>query len=141
VGVTSLCRGGFLVEQRQKSGIISRKVDSKNNSTALVKSQPPTVDELQSKLLPFCEKHAVQKLEVFGSVAERTARVGSDIDLMITLKPGSAESLHEFVGLQLELEDLLGSPVDLLERAAVESMKNPFKRCSILSCVKLLYAT
>ena len=42
---------------------------------------------------------------------------------MIMLKPGSAESLHEFVGLQLELEDLLGCPVDLLERLAVESMK------------------
>ena len=45
-----------------------------------------------------------------------------------------------YVGLQLELEDLLGCPVDLLERLAVESMKNPFKRRSILSCVKLLYA-
>jgi predicted nucleotidyltransferase len=108
-------------------------VDSESDSTVLVKSQPPAVDELRSKLLPFCEKHAVQKLEVFGSVAEGTPKPGSDIDLMITLKPGSAESLHEFVGLQLELEDLLGCPVHLLERSAVESMKNPFKRRSILA--------
>jgi uncharacterized protein len=115
-------------------------VDSESDSTVLVKSQPLTLDELRSKLLSFCQKHTVQKLEVFGSVAEGTAKPGSDIDLMITLKPGSAESLHEFVGLQLELEDLLGCPVDLLERLAVESMKNPFKRRSILSCVKLLYA-
>jgi predicted nucleotidyltransferase len=115
-------------------------MDSESDSTVLVKSQPPTLDELRSKLLSFCQKHTVQRLEVFGSVAEGTAKPGSDIDLMITLKPGSAESLHEFVGLQLELEDLLGCPVDLLERLAVESMKNPFKRRSILSCVKLLYA-
>ena len=73
-------------------------------------------------------------------MAEGTPKPGSDVDLMITLKPGSAKSLHEFVGLQLELEDLLGCPVDLLERSAVETMKNPFKRRSILSCVKLLYA-
>jgi len=52
----------------------------------------------------------------------------------------TVESLHEFVGLQLELEALLGCPVDLLEPSAVESMKNPFKRRSILCCVKLLYA-
>jgi predicted nucleotidyltransferase len=125
---------------RSKICQYSRKVDSESASTVLVKSQPPTLDELRSKLLSFCQKHTVQKLEVFGSVAEGTAKPGSDIDLMITLKPGSAESLHEFVGLQLELEDLLGCPVDLLERLAVESMKNPFKRRSMLSCVKLLYA-
>ena len=47
-----------------------------SNSTVLVKSQPTTVDELRSKLLPFCEKHAVQKLEVFGSVAEGITRAG-----------------------------------------------------------------
>jgi uncharacterized protein len=125
---------------RSKICQYSLKVDSESDSTVLVKSQPPILDELRSKLLSFCQKHTVQKLEVFGSVAEGTAKPGSDIDLMITLKPGSAESLHEFVGLQLELEDLLGCPVDLLERLAVESMKNPFKRRSILSCVKLLYA-
>jgi hypothetical protein len=32
----------------------------------------------------------------------------------------------------LKLEDVLGCPVDLLERSAVESMKNPFKRRSML---------
>ena len=115
-------------------------VNSDSDSIVLVKSQPPTVDDLRSMLLSFCKKHGVQKLEVFGSVAEGTPKPGSDIDLMITLKPGSAKSLHEFVGLRLELEDLLGCPVDLLERSAVETMKNPFKRRSILSCVKLLYA-
>ena len=115
-------------------------MDSDSDGTVLVRSQPPSVDELRSKLLSFCEKHAVQKLEVFGSVAEGTPKPGSDVDLMITLKPGSVESLHEFVGLQLELEALLGCSVDLLERFAVESMINPFKRRSILSCVKLLYA-
>jgi predicted nucleotidyltransferase len=115
-------------------------LDSDTDSTAVVKSLPPTVDDLRPKLRSFCEKHAVQKLEVFGSVAEGTPKPGSDVDLMITLEPGSAKSLHEFVGLQLELEDLLGCPVGLLERSAVEAMKNPFKRRSILSCVKLLYA-
>jgi predicted nucleotidyltransferase len=78
-------------------------VDLESDGAVLVRSQPPTVDELRVKLLQFCEKHAVRKLEVFGSVAEGTAKPQSDIDLMITLNPGSAESLHEFVRLQLEI--------------------------------------
>jgi predicted nucleotidyltransferase len=116
------------------------KVNLNSDSTVLLKASPPCVEELRSRVLPFCKKHSVQKLEVFGSVAEGTAKPGSDIDLLITLKPGSAESLPDFVGLQLELEELLSCSVDLLERSSVESMKNPFKRRSILSCVKLLYA-
>jgi predicted nucleotidyltransferase len=46
----------------------------------------------------------------------------------------------DFLGLKLELEDLLGCWVDLLERRSLKQMKNPFKGQSILSCVKMIYA-
>ena len=64
----------------------------------------------------------------------------ADVDLIVTFKAGAQVSLFNFVALKLELEGLLGCPVDLLERPLVESMKNPFKRRSILSCVKPIYA-
>jgi len=47
-------------------------------------------------LLPFCQKHAVQKLEVFGSVAEGTAKPGSDVDLLVTFQPGAKIGADEF---------------------------------------------
>jgi predicted nucleotidyltransferase len=39
--------------------------------------------ELRKRLLSFCQKHPITKLEVFGSVADGTAKPGSDVDLMV----------------------------------------------------------
>ena len=66
--------------------------------------------------MPFCKRWSIAELEVFGSVAEGTAKAGSDADLMVTFKEGWDGSLFDFVELKLELEDLLRCPVDLLER-------------------------
>jgi len=65
-----------------------------------------TITELRELLLPFCENHPIAKLEVFGSIADGTARVGSDVDLMVTFKAG-AKLGAEFLDIVLELEDLL----------------------------------
>jgi predicted nucleotidyltransferase len=98
---------------------------------------PPTVDELRRLLGPFCEKHSIAKLEVFGSTADNTAKGGSDVDLMVTFQSG-AEVDH--LDLQLELEELLGRSVDLLTRESVKRMENWILRRSILECVRTIYA-
>ena len=51
-------------------------------------------------------------LRVFGSVLRGTDQDGSDIDLLVDALPGA--TLFNLGGLQLELEELLGVPVDLL---------------------------
>jgi predicted nucleotidyltransferase len=48
-----------------------------------------TIAELRELLLPFCTKLPIAKLEVFGSIADGTARAGSDVDLMVTFEPGA----------------------------------------------------
>lgn len=111
-----------------------------SSSDKTVWPQPPGVDELRSKLSSFCEKHRVEKLEVFGSVAKGTAKPGSDVDLIVTFKFGSAEPLRDFVGLRLELEDLLGCSVDLLSRESVDGIEDWNRRKSILSCTRVIYA-
>jgi uncharacterized protein len=113
---------------------------ARNIPNAAIAPGPLSLADLRRILPEFCRKHSIARLEVFGSLADGTARPGSDIDFLVTLAPGSVESLLDFVSLQLELEDLLGCPVDLLERSSVESMNNPFKRRSILACVKPVYA-
>ena len=49
---------------------------------------------------------------VFGSVALGLDNEGSDLDLLVDPLPGA--TLFDLGGLQVELEDLLGVPVDLL---------------------------
>jgi predicted nucleotidyltransferase len=51
-------------------------------------------------------------LRVFGSALRRADRDGSDLDLLVDPLPGA--TLIDLGGLQMELEMLLGVPVDLL---------------------------
>ena len=49
---------------------------------------------------------------VFGSVLHGTDRDGSDLDLLVDALPGAM--LFDLGALQVELEDMLGVPVDVL---------------------------
>ena len=49
---------------------------------------------------------------VFGSVAHGTDHEGGDLDLLVDPLPGA--TLFDLGELQVELEELLGVPVDLL---------------------------
>lgn len=51
-------------------------------------------------------------LRVFGSVLHGEDKEGSDLDLLVDTLPGA--TLFDLGGLQVELEELLGVPVDLL---------------------------
>lgn len=49
---------------------------------------------------------------IFGSVLHGLDHDGSDIDILVDALPGT--TLFDLGGLQVELEELLGVPVDLL---------------------------
>jgi len=51
-------------------------------------------------------------VRVFGSVLLGTDTDGSDLDLLVDTLPGT--TLFELGGLQVDLEEMLGVPVDLL---------------------------
>lgn len=57
----------------------------------------------------------VANLRVFGSVLTGADQEGSDLDLLVDALPGA--TLFDLGGLQVELESLLGVPVDLLTPA------------------------
>ena len=100
---------------------------------------PPTLDELKSRLVPFCQRHGVARLEVFGSLARGEPHRGSDIDLLVTFRP----DIHlgwDFFELHKELEDILGCEVDLLTRRSVEQDQNSIRRRSILQSTREIYA-
>ena len=58
------------------------------------------------------KRFRTENLRVFGSVVLGLDQDGSDLDLLVDPLPGT--TLFDLGGLQAELEDLLGVPVDLL---------------------------
>ena len=65
-------------------------------------------------LAPFCEKHHIRRLSLFGSQLTGTARPDSDIDLLVEFEPEHIPGLLDIVGMELELSQKLGGrKVDL----------------------------
>ncbi|MSQ73324.1 MAG: nucleotidyltransferase [Betaproteobacteria bacterium] len=65
----------------------------------------------RDKVLSIAAARGASNLRVFGSVAKGLDREGSDIDLLIDLPAGI--SLLKYVGLQLDIQEVLGVKVDL----------------------------
>ncbi len=58
------------------------------------------------------ETHCTCNGRVFGSVAHGNDHDGSDLDLLVDTLPGT--TLFDLGGLQVELEERLGIPIDVL---------------------------
>jgi hypothetical protein len=69
-------------------------------------------------------RYGVTRLALFGSTARDAARSDSDIDILVAFD-GPATS-ERYFGVQFYLEDLLGSPVDLVTEKALRPELRPF---------------
>ncbi len=67
--------------------------------------------EKREEILQIAARHGARNVRVFGSVVRGEADAASDIDLLVTLQPGT--TLLDHAALILELEDLLGCKVDV----------------------------
>ncbi len=65
------------------------------------------------RLAEFCRKHHIVKLSFFGSVLRDDFGPQSDVDVLVEFDPAHVPGLLRFVGMQMELADLLGREVDL----------------------------
>lgn len=104
---------------------------------------PLALDIDRERLADLCRRYHVAKLELFGSRAKGTSRPDSDVDLLVTFEPGRTPSLlakDGYMALMDALESLMGSPIDLLTRASIESDPNEFFRTSALDQTEVLYA-
>ena len=79
---------------------------------------PVTMDV--ERLREVCQRYGIVRLEIFGSSARGTAGPGSDIDLLYTLAPGVRLG-WEIEDLTSELAAVLGRPVDLVSRQALNA--------------------
>jgi len=99
------------------------------------------IAEKREALAELCRRYGVERLEVFGSAARGAdfdpAR--SDADFLVTFTPGARNDLAAFADLKEALEHLLGRPVDLVEREAVEASRNFIRRRAILNEAETVY--
>jgi len=65
----------------------------------------------REEILALARRHGAGNVRVFGSVVRGEARADSDIDFLIDVAPGVDIG---FLGLWVDLEELLARPVDLV---------------------------
>jgi|SRR5579862_1981602 len=88
----------------------------------------------------FCKKWKITELCVFGSVLRDDFGPKSDVDFLVTYSPGATWDLFDVKVIKDELARIIGRPVDLISRSAIERSDNRFVKKEILSSAELLYA-
>jgi len=90
-------------------------------------SQRPASDHLDPMVVVLRNRHRIHEIlvahgasrpRIFGSVARGEAGPGSDVDLLVDLEDG--RTLFDLAGLRADLEDLLGTPVDVVPSAGLD---------------------
>lgn len=72
----------------------------------------------RTEVLDVCARNGASNLAVFGSVARGEQDGESDLDLIVDIEDG--RSLFDLAGLIDDLEDLLGCPVNVVERCMLK---------------------
>ena len=67
----------------------------------------------RDEILRIAERYGARNVRVFGSIARGEAGPDSDVDFLLELEPG--RSLLDIGGLLMDLQDLLGRHVDIVE--------------------------
>lgn len=88
--------------------------------TKVDRTTPALLDELRSlrpEIFRVAAVRGARNIRIFGSVARGEATSNSDVDLLVEFEPG--RSLVDLSGLQLDLVELLGRRVHVLQIPSV----------------------
>lgn len=92
------------------------------------------------QLAEFCRKWKITRLELFGSaLREDFDPEKSDLDLLVTYAADADWSLFDLVTSDLEIAELAGRHVDLVDRLDVEASPNYIRRRRILESARTIY--
>jgi predicted nucleotidyltransferase len=98
---------------------------------------PSKIKLYMDKIADFCRRWKIKEMSLFGSVLRDDFDQGSDVDILVTFSEDARWSLFDWVDMIEELKEITGREVDLVER---ESIRNPFRRRSILANREVIYA-
>ena len=77
----------------------------------------PLIEIHRAELLAMARRRGVTGVRVFGSMSRGDASHDSDVDLLVTLAPGT--SALALGGLLLDAQELLGRRVDVVTEASL----------------------
>ena len=101
----------------------------------------PEIAEKREELAQICQRHGVERIEVFGSAAHGTDfdLQSSDVDFLVEFRrAGGGATLRQYFGFREPLCEALGRPVDLVQPAAI---RNPYLQAAIDRSRELIYAS
>lgn len=77
----------------------------------------PLIETHREQLLSLARRRGITSVRVFGSMAREEARDDSDVDLLVTLAPGT--SALALGGLLLDAQELFGRRVDVVTETSL----------------------
>ncbi len=78
------------------------------------------IEEIKRKILPILQRYGVKRAGLFGSCVRGEMRENSDIDILVEIEKDI--SLLDFVGIKLEIEEVLGRKIDLVEYSTIKPL-------------------
>lgn len=93
-----------------------------------------TIEQIIAAAQTVAKEYPITKIELFGSYANGTNTPDSDVDLLVEFDKNSVITLLTIIGIKDRMEELLGTPVDVIH--------SPVSKGSILEIDKVvpLYA-
>ncbi len=84
-----------------------------------------TVEDKKAEVADLCQKHGVERLDLFGSAAGYGFDPEeSDLDFVVSFERRDPPNLfHRYFGLEEDLEALFGRGVDLVMEGALEKSR------------------
>jgi len=95
------------------------------------------VELSEDRIMEFCRSKRITEFALFGSILTDSFGPNSDIDVLVSFDAECRYSLLDLAKMKQELEALFGREVDLVEKA---SLRNPFRKHSILNTMEIVYA-
>jgi predicted nucleotidyltransferase len=78
------------------------------------------IEDIKRKVLPILKRYGVKRVGLFGSCIRGELREDSDIDILVEIEKDI--SLLDFVGIKLEIEEVLGREIDLVEYSTIKPL-------------------
>jgi predicted nucleotidyltransferase len=102
----------------------------------MVKAMVARIPLDRDRIADFCRRWKIRELSLFGSVLRDDFGPHSDVDVLVEFDADEQWTLLDVAQMNIELQDLFGRPVDLVERKAI---RNPLRRHTIEAGREVVY--
>lgn len=104
----------------------------------VTKPQGLRVDLPFDRIEEFCRRWRVVELAVFGSALRDDFGAGSDVDFLYSFAPGTHWG-WAIVDMEDDLRRIVGRPIDLISRKAVERSAGSGRNRTIIESARTIY--